>query len=62
MDKYHLPSWLLKAITVSGGFGLLGTVLAVSGSTLTVWQLDRGSTVWAKAQSMSVPIQYGSSS
>jgi membrane protein YqaA with SNARE-associated domain len=24
MDKYHLPTWLLKAITVSGGFGLLG--------------------------------------
>jgi len=24
MDKYHLPAWLLKAITVSGGFGLLG--------------------------------------
>jgi membrane protein YqaA with SNARE-associated domain len=23
MDKYHLPTWLLKAITVSGGFGLL---------------------------------------
>ncbi len=24
MDKYHLPTWLLKAITVSGGFGLMG--------------------------------------
>jgi hypothetical protein len=36
--------------------------LAVSGYTLTVWQLDRGSTIWTKAQSLSVPIQYGSSS
>jgi membrane protein YqaA with SNARE-associated domain len=27
MDKYHLPTWLLKAITVSGGFGLLGLSL-----------------------------------
>ena len=24
MNKYHLPTWLLKAITVSGGFGLMG--------------------------------------
>jgi hypothetical protein len=36
--------------------------LAVSGSTLTVWQLDRGATIWTKAQTISVPIQYGSSS
>jgi len=36
--------------------------LAVSGSTLTVWQLDRGSTVWAKAQTISVPIEPNSSS
>ena len=27
MDKYQLPGWLLKAITVSGGFGLLGLSL-----------------------------------
>jgi membrane protein YqaA with SNARE-associated domain len=27
MDKYHLPGWLLKAIMVSGGFGLLGLSL-----------------------------------
>jgi membrane protein YqaA with SNARE-associated domain len=24
MNKYHLPTWLLKAITVSGAFGLMG--------------------------------------
>jgi hypothetical protein len=33
--------------------------LAVSGSRLTVWRLDRGA--WVKAQQLSVPIQYGSS-
>ncbi len=34
--------------------------LAVSGSKLTVWQLAQGA--WAKAQQISVPIEYGSSS
>jgi hypothetical protein len=34
--------------------------LSVSGSVLTVWQLDAGS--WTKAQVINVPIQYGSSS
>ena len=33
--------------------------LAVSGSRLTVWRLDRGA--WVKAQEVNVPIQYGSS-
>jgi membrane protein YqaA with SNARE-associated domain len=27
MDKYQLPTWLLRAIAVSGGFGLLGLSL-----------------------------------
>jgi hypothetical protein len=34
--------------------------LAVSGSRLTVWQLDAGA--WAKVQVINVPIEYGSSS
>src|ERR1700722_5966651 len=36
--------------------------LAVSGQTLTVWQLDHGSTVWARAQTISVPLEPDSSS
>ena len=36
-------------------------VLAADGSTLTVWQLRRG-TRWVQIQSTKVPIQYGSSS
>ncbi len=36
--------------------------LAVSGATLTVWRLPKGSTVWSEAQTIKVPIQYGSSS
>jgi hypothetical protein len=32
------------------------------GSTLTVWRHTAGSAGWAKAQAITVPIQYGSSS
>jgi len=42
--------------TSSGGYD----ALAVAGSRLTVWQLGAGA--WTKAQVISVPIQYGSSS
>ena len=35
--------------------------LAANGSTLTAWQLSQGATKWAKAQVITVPIQYGSS-
>jgi hypothetical protein len=60
--------WLLLPPTPTGtkvlasGPGNSIDALAVSGSRLTVWQLNRGSTIWAKAQTMNVPIQYGSSS
>jgi hypothetical protein len=36
--------------------------LAVHQATLTVWQLSTAGTSWARAQVMSVPIEYGSSS
>lgn len=41
-----------------------GTVdaLAADGSALTIWQHTAGSASWVKAQSVNVPIQYGSSS
>jgi hypothetical protein len=35
--------------------------MAVAGATLTVWQFLPGTSDWAKAQVISVPIQYGSS-
>jgi hypothetical protein len=57
-----LPPTPAHTSVLASGPGNSVDALAVSGSTLTVWQLDRGSTLWTKAQTMSVPIQYGSSS
>jgi hypothetical protein len=57
-----LPPTPAHTSVLASGPGNSLDALAVSGATLTVWQLDRGSTVWAKAQTLSVPIQYGSSS
>ncbi len=42
----------------AGGF----EALAAGRTTMTIWQLAPGSAAWAKAQSISVPIQFGSSS
>ena len=42
----------------AGGFD----ALAAGRTTMTVWQLAPRSPAWAKAQSISVPIQFGSSS
>jgi len=57
-----LPPVPAHTSVLASGPGSAIDALAVSGATLTVWQLDHGSTVWAKAQTISVPIQYGSSS
>ena len=57
-----LPPTPAHTSVLASGPGTSIDALAVSGSTLTVWQLDHGSTVWAKAQTISVPIQLGSSS
>ena len=57
-----LPPAPAHTAVLASGPGTALDALAVSGSTLTVWQLDRGSTVWAKAQTIIVPIQLGSSS
>ena len=57
-----LPPTPAHTSVLASGPGTAIDALAVSGSTLTVWQLDHGSTVWAKAQTISVPIQLGSSS
>ena len=57
-----LPPTPAHTSVLASGPGNSIDALAVSGSRLTVWQLDRGATVWTKAQTMNVPIQYGSSS
>jgi hypothetical protein len=57
-----LPPTPAHTSVLASGPGNAVDALAVSGSTLTVWQLDRGSTIWTKAQTLSVPIQLGSSS
>jgi hypothetical protein len=57
-----LPPTPAHTSVLASGPGTSIDALAVSGSTLTVWQLDRGSTVWARAQTISVPLQPGSSS
>jgi hypothetical protein len=57
-----LPPTPAHTSVLASGPGTSIDALAVSGSTLTVWQLDHESTVWAKAQTISVPIQLGSSS
>ena len=57
-----LPPTPAHTSVLASGPGNSIDALAVSGATLTVWQLDRGSTIWTKAQTMNVPIQYGSSS
>jgi hypothetical protein len=62
------PQWLLlpsvpaHTTVLASGPGGATDALAVSGATLTVWQLAPGATVWSKVQTISVPIQYGSSS
>jgi hypothetical protein len=60
--------WLLlppvpahTSVLASGPAGAVDA-LAVSGDTLTVWRLASGATVWSKVQTISVPIQTGSSS
>jgi hypothetical protein len=48
-------------VLASGPGGATDT-LAVSGATVTVWRLEPKTTVWSKVQTISVPVQYGSSS
>ena len=57
-----LPPLPAKTSVLAAGAGGMTDALAVSGATLTVWQLAPRATVWTKAQAINVPIQYGSSS
>jgi hypothetical protein len=57
-----LPPTPAHTTVLASGPGSSLDALAVSGDNLTVWQLDHESTLWAKVQTISVPIQPGSSS
>ncbi|MGH3245796.1 MAG: hypothetical protein ACRDOI_06230, partial [Trebonia sp.] len=57
----RLPPVPSRPSVLASGPGGATDALAVSGDTLTVWRLVPGATVWSKVQSMSVPIQSGSS-
>ena len=57
-----LPPTPAHTTVLASGPGTSIDALAVSGDTLTVWQLDHRSTVWARAQTISVPIEPDSSS
>jgi len=57
-----LPPLPAKTTVLAAGPGGSTQALAVSGATLTVWQLAPEATVWTKVQAINVPIQYGSSS
>jgi hypothetical protein len=57
-----LPPTPAHTSVLASGPGTALDALAVSGSTLTVWQLDRGSTVWTRAQTIRVPLEPDSSS
>jgi hypothetical protein len=57
-----LPPTPAHTTVLASGPGTSIDALAVSGDNLTVWQLDHGSTLWAKEQTISVPVQPGMSS
>jgi hypothetical protein len=59
---HSLPALPAGTASLALGAGGQAVALAVARATLTVWQLPRGSTAWAKAQVIHVPIQFGSSS
>lgn len=49
------------SVLASGPSGAVDA-LAPSGDAVTVWRLAAGSTAWSEVQTISVPVQYGSSS
>jgi hypothetical protein len=56
-----LPPLPPGTATLAAGPGSAIDALAVSRATLTVWQARPGGTAWTKAQTIKVPVQYGSS-
>jgi hypothetical protein len=57
-----LPPVPAKTTVLAAGPDGATDALAVSGTTLTVWRLAPKATVWSKVESVSVPVQAGSSS
>jgi hypothetical protein len=57
-----LPLVPRGTVVLAGGPEAAVDALAVSGNTLTVWRLSGSANVWAKFQSIGVPVQSGSSS
>ena len=57
-----LPALPPGTATLAGGPAGGFDALAAGRTTMTVWQLAPGSAAWAKAQAISVPVQFGSSS
>jgi hypothetical protein len=56
-----LPAVPPGTATLAPGPGGSTEALAVHHATLTVWQLPPGGSDWARTQTISVPVQYGSS-
>jgi hypothetical protein len=57
-----LPALPPGTATLAPGPGGGFDALAAGSTAMTIWQLAPGSAAWAKAQAISVPIQFGSSS
>ncbi|HLK78455.1 MAG TPA: hypothetical protein VKU77_33005 [Streptosporangiaceae bacterium] len=57
-----LPPLPPRTATLTPGPDGTADALAVNRGTLTVWRLTPGATNWTRAQVITVPIQYGSSS
>jgi hypothetical protein len=57
-----LPAVPAGTATLAPGPGGSFDALAVAGSRLTVWRLGAAAAAWTKAQAITVPIVYGSSS
>jgi hypothetical protein len=61
-SQWHaLPAPPPGTATLATGPGEQTEALAVHRATLTVWQLQPGGTSWTRAQTINVPIQYGTS-
>jgi hypothetical protein len=58
----ELPAPPPGTAALAAGSGGTDDALAVSGGTLTVYQLTRDGAAWTKSQAIQVPVQYGSSS
>jgi hypothetical protein len=57
-----LPPLPAATRALASGPGSATDALAVSGASVTVWRLPRAATVWTKIQTITVPVQPGSSS